>query len=61
MTAMPANAATPNTSNNSEPKIPPSPISESITKDEIKLTQNSGAIVAPAMNVAAATSYTQRR
>lgn len=54
--AMPANAPTPKTLNIIEPKMPPSPTSESTTNDEIMFVKNSGAIVAKAINVAAATS-----
>lgn len=53
---MPANAPTPSTLNISEPKMPPSPTSESTTNDEIMFVKNSGAIVAKAQNDAAATS-----
>lgn len=58
--AMPANAATPSTLNMSEPNIPPSPTSESMTNDEIMFVKNSGAMVANAMNVAAATSWIKK-
>lgn len=58
--AMPAKAATPSTLNIRLPKIPPSPTSESTTNDEMILVKNSGAIVANAMNVAAATSCTKK-
>lgn len=54
--ARPANDATPRTLNMSDPRIPPSPTSESITNDEIIFVENSGAIVAIAIKVAAATS-----
>lgn len=58
--ARPANAPTPRTLNISEPKIPPSPTSESATNEEIMLVKNSGAIVAKAANEAAATSWAKK-
>lgn len=54
-----AAAATPSTSNNNAPRIPAMPTSESVTNVPNKLAKNSGAIVAEAINVAAATSYKQ--
>lgn len=40
---------------------PPRPTSDSTTNDEITFVKNSGAIVETAMNVAAATSYTNAK
>lgn len=54
---MPANAATPNMLNISDPNTPPKPTSDSTTNDEITFVKNSGAIVEIAMKLAAARSY----
>ena len=52
----PATAATPRVLNSIDPRIVPSPISESVTKVLIRFVKNSGVVVAIAMKVAAATS-----
>lgn len=56
-----ATAATPNVLNINEPIMVPKPISDSVTNVPITLVKNSGVVVATAINVAAATSYSLKR
>ena len=58
--ARPATAATPNVFTISDPMMVPTPMSESVTNVLITFVKNSGAVVAVAINVAAATSCTNK-
>lgn len=55
--ARPPTAATPSVLKSMEPRMVPSPMSESVTKVLIRLVNNSGVVVAMDMKVAAATSW----